>query len=214
MTTISFMRIGSIPKSTLDAFYVQLSDNQKQVYKAYTDVASRNQSLCGKLLLSHLLKNISPNSSLNDIVYNEYGKPEIKNGPGISLSHSGDIVTCAISQTHNIGIDIEELTKIDIEQYREYFLQKEWDAIHNSESPTNTFFRLWTRKEAIIKATGKGLTYAYNDINTIDNLTTLDNVCYYSKNIQAIDNYLIAFASDHSIDNVTINEIKHENIQI
>lgn len=87
-----------------------------------------------------------------------------------NVSHSGDNGFLAISSDHRVGIDIEEINK----KFR-------FDAIIESTfspdeqaavSPTDTdvdpriFFEIWTLKEAIIKATGVGLSANLQCIET------------------------------------------------
>ena len=103
---------------------------------------------------------------------NKYGKPFIKkmsrkNGGPIdreahfSLSHSGDLLVCAVSR-HNIGADCQ-LINMGAETCRKiaarfYSAQENLllDALPEHEY-ANNFFEIWAKKEAYVKYTGKGL---------------------------------------------------------
>src|SRR5258708_14472218 len=86
-------------------------------------------------------------------------KPFIKNKTSLhfNLSHSGDWILLAVAKSE-IGVDTE-LINFDFE-YKDvmevYFNNDEINFI-NEEKSADRFFLLWTRKEAQIKATGKGL---------------------------------------------------------
>lgn len=94
--------------------------------------------------------------------YNEFGKPYIESHPiHFNLSHSHDQAIVAISTEYELGIDIErQREKIDIPGLvRKVYSAKEQKhfAQLNSEDQTASFYKVWTCKEAILKALGTGL---------------------------------------------------------
>lgn len=86
-------------------------------------------------------------------------KPFLTNQPGIhfNISHSGDWIIIAVTSSE-IGTDIEQL-RPDFE-YQEIladnFSLGEIKYLLDNSDPEK-FFLLWTRKEALIKISGKGL---------------------------------------------------------
>jgi 4'-phosphopantetheinyl transferase len=106
--------------------------------------------------------------------YNTNGKPILANAPGedslqFNLSHSDNMVLYAITRNRNIGIDLERIREdIEIMQIASrFFSSSEIASIEQTpESNRNElFFQYWTRKEALIKATGEGLSFP---IETLD----------------------------------------------
>ncbi len=94
--------------------------------------------------------------------YSTKGKPSIPNGNiFFNLSHSNELALCAISGNRLIGIDIEHLRPVnDIEGLsKRYFSHQEFQIIKSLpfEKKTETFYTIWTFKEAYLKAIGKGL---------------------------------------------------------
>lgn len=90
-------------------------------------------------------------------------KPQLADGAlRFNLTHSGDWAALAVSRDAEVGIDIEEIRSVEPELPRRYFsLQEQADLA--ALAPSNTawldgFFRCWTRKEALLKAVGAGLT--------------------------------------------------------
>ncbi len=75
-----------------------------------------------------------------------------------NISHSSDRLLLAIGQSE-VGIDIEKNDQqFDFgEVVSHSFSSDECDHIHTHEQPGKLFYRLWTRKEALIKATAKGI---------------------------------------------------------
>jgi 4'-phosphopantetheinyl transferase len=98
---------------------------------------------------------------------NLFGKPELAGdaaGAGISFStsHSGSVALIAVGRTPALGIDIERL-RDDIEPEciaTQFFCDREAAAIAALPAPERraAFFSLWTRKEAVVKALGGGLS--------------------------------------------------------
>jgi len=88
-----------------------------------------------------------------------FGKPQFNNPLPVhfNVSHSGDWVVCAID-TQEVGIDIEQMTEIDLSISKDFFSDAEFTAIIESDDPGSKFFEYWTLKESYIKYTGKGLS--------------------------------------------------------
>ncbi|MEU8524590.1 4'-phosphopantetheinyl transferase superfamily protein [Streptomyces sp. NPDC048629] len=89
-----------------------------------------------------------------------HGKPRLPDSPlHLSLSHSGDRVAVALTYTGPVGVDVEQLTRpgeaplmvLSAEERAAYDLLPEGER-------TRGFTRYWTRKEAVLKATGDGLS--------------------------------------------------------
>jgi 4'-phosphopantetheinyl transferase len=109
-------------------------------------------------MLNNILKKYHIN---NDIFYNEYGKPYIKNNPlYFNISHSNNITVIAISDKE-IGIDIEHITfKKNI--IDKICTEEEKLLINNAHG----FTKLWVKKESYIKYLGTGLSYGLKNVDT------------------------------------------------
>jgi 4'-phosphopantetheinyl transferase len=101
---------------------------------------------------------------LEDYRTDEYGRPFINKEIAFSISHADDYVMCAVSKTTRVGIDVEKLRDICIDDYSISLSDKELEDLTKSENPIPDFFTLWTKKEAISKANGKGLAILLPDM--------------------------------------------------
>ena len=112
-----------------------------------------NRSLYAELLvLMSLNKNFGLKVNSINILYNDAGKPYIKNYQNLNLSiaHSGSYVTVATS-LFAVGIDIEVKSKINFQIISDrYFTEEEQSYI---KSRTD-FYKVWTAKESYIKLRG------------------------------------------------------------
>lgn len=89
------------------------------------------------------------------------GKPSIAGAPslGISLSHSGERALVALARGRDVGVDLEEMRAIDVlEVARTTFSPAELAAVRARDGDRlAAFYRVWVRKEALVKARGDGL---------------------------------------------------------
>ena len=86
-----------------------------------------------------------------DLEYDEFGKPHLKDGKHISISHSHEFSTIIIS-AQKVGIDIE-LQREKIIKIADKFLLSEFDFLdkENKENYIKTLTVIWGVKESIFK---------------------------------------------------------------
>jgi 4'-phosphopantetheinyl transferase len=88
--------------------------------------------------------------------------PNGKSSIDFNLSHAGDAVVVAVARDQKVGVDVEEIS-VDIDHVslaRRFFAPGEIDQIGaaDAEAASTGFFECWTKKEAIVKAVGRGLS--------------------------------------------------------
>lgn len=91
--------------------------------------------------------------------YNRFGRPELPGGPSFNLSHCGGLAALVLCPTAAVGVDIEAIRPIERAVATRFFAPLELQALEPLQGPDwdRAFFRLWTRKEAFLKAVGTGL---------------------------------------------------------
>lgn len=98
-----------------------------------------------------------------EFTYNPYGKPSLSGNllPAFNVAHSDGQALYAVCADHQVGVDIERIRPFEdvLKIAREYFAHQEYvqlaSAPHHARH--ELFFRYWTLKEAVVKATGIGL---------------------------------------------------------
>lgn len=94
-----------------------------------------------------------------------YGKPHLAAPSllGFNLSHCGDIVLLAIARDVEPGVDVEALRPRPraLQLAQRYFTADEMAALAALpvDDRQQAFYRLWTAKEAVLKALGRGLAF-------------------------------------------------------
>jgi 4'-phosphopantetheinyl transferase len=114
----------------------------------------------GRLLLKRGLEALGKVDQFERIAYQTSGKPFLDD-VFFNISHSGDLVVCVLSTKGVVGIDIEKIKEVKLEDFDAWFSKKEWTEINNASSPLQKFYWYWTRKESIIKALGVTLSYLH-----------------------------------------------------
>ena len=113
-----------------------------------------------------------------NFLYTEFSKPFIENSKiNFNLSHSGNWCFIVISLIKDIGIDIEKIREIEdvLKIAERYFALEEYEHLKKFKSTEqiNEFFRIWTFKEAFIKAIGEGLSFPLKNFSVIsDNINS------------------------------------------
>ena len=116
-------------------------------------------SLAGLVLLEQSL----PNAVL---CYDESGRPYAEGADAdFSITHTADYTFLALCRgkdgvTVRVGIDAENLSRVSrlrLSQMAERWFSTAEQARFSSDPTAETFLRIWTRKEALVKWTGQGL---------------------------------------------------------
>ena len=93
-------------------------------------------------------------------------KPVLAQGLHFNVSHSGDLILLAISSERAVGVDVERKRDVQrVEAMLRRWLSTEEQAAYASlhgagASPSEAFLRLWSLKEARLKALGVGISGA------------------------------------------------------
>jgi 4'-phosphopantetheinyl transferase len=96
--------------------------------------------------------------------YGDKGKPFVAPQTALqfNVSHAGDLFVCAVSSGLAIGVDIEQIREMeDMPAIASQFFapaeQRHLAGIAEGDR-AHAFYQCWTRKEAVIKATGEGIS--------------------------------------------------------
>lgn len=164
------------------------------------------QELAFAYIVSHSLLRLILSKEIgkkpNDIVFykNEYGKPfiDVQFQLHFNMSHSAEMAVFLLSRQGTVGIDIESHDKKhDFELlYPDVLTKKEQEFIHectlSNQQKKILFLDMWTKKEAVVKAIGHGLSYP---IDTIETHQTKQHGFIWFQNISFFKNHSCALAS-------------------
>lgn len=130
----------------------------------------RSRYILAHGMLQEIIKQYT-GEELVEIAFTKYKKPYLPKYPNLSfnMSHSGNLVLIAFRfDGIPVGVDVEYINSaLDTNLIAEsYYHEDEQKAVFDTKDP-QLFFKLWTRKEALLKAMEVGLTEEIKKINTL-----------------------------------------------
>jgi 4'-phosphopantetheinyl transferase len=159
------LNIGS---GALDTFATTLLPDEKERAERFKFDVHRNRFIAGRGALREILgQYLQVNPADLRFSYSPNGKPVLaeqfaNSGIHFNLAHSEDMALFAVTRIGPVGVDVECVRPIkNVEELvARFFSSRENELFQNvpaDEKPAS-FFNLWTRKEALLKATGEGIT--------------------------------------------------------
>jgi 4'-phosphopantetheinyl transferase len=181
----------------------------------YTNERERNLRITGKALLAYALKKMPGQSAtLEQYDYSPTNQPILLNSHlKFSISHSGNMVVCAITESHALGVDVERTKPVKLELMKFYFDRESWFEIINAPDVYAEFYRHWTMREAAIKASG--LEIDQMELSAMvpeDHTIQVRNEIFHCRMLPVRYDYTICAASDKEIEDLEINRLSIEEL--
>lgn len=126
----------------------------------------RQHFIAGRGILRQILSRyLAIQPSELQFTYSKRGKPSLVTDESnlqiqFNLSHSHGLALYAIASDRKIGIDLEYIRPIEVQNLaKRFFCPGEYQALTQlpTEQQHRAFFHAWTCKEAYLKATGEGI---------------------------------------------------------
>lgn len=221
----------------LPLFWKLLSINEQKKAKKYCNKLLINRYITSHGILRCIISHhVNQPAAQLEFTNNIYGKPFLKdNNIQFNMSHSHNIACYVLSFNNKVGVDVEFHDNIiDMTGISEIvFTKKEIELLKsfNTQEKYKAFYTMWTQKEALVKAIGRGLSYPINTIETTELLSinnilpipennesnkyTLHNTWYCCR-LETPENYSGAIVAHNQIDKITYLEFDKliENIVI
>lgn len=198
--------IRNLTDAEYNKWFLLMSVEKQQRVDRFRFENDKKRTVAGEMLARKAISEWC-NIEKNCIVFNKskYGKPyAVGLSVEFNISHSGDMVVCAVGNVP-VGIDIEQIRPIDLSVAKHICKRNEllyiFGGTPNKKDfcfTTNCniltrFFEIWTKKEALLKCEGKGLSLHFPEI---------DNKHYIVKTILCANEKYVLSICCHS-SNVT-----------
>lgn len=165
MTFLQHARMKTNQDQDVAGIARTLGPHQLHVWRLRYDRARRRERLCA-VLGAYL--DLPPDAVV--LVDGEHGRPELAPPLDRSLrfnwSHSGDAALIAVARDCAPGVDIEKLRPRPraMQLAERFFDPAEIAALKalNRSDQERAFLQLWTAKEAVLKALGRGIAFGLN----------------------------------------------------
>ncbi|WP_374289819.1 4'-phosphopantetheinyl transferase superfamily protein [Desulfovibrio desulfuricans] len=140
---------------------------EQRTARRFAQVADAARHMAGRALARRMLHALTGQSMVDDFASTPHGKPFYPlTTAEFSISHSGDMVWVALCRSTPVGIDVEKMRPLpdaaDLTGQLHPHERQALLALPETELET-AFYRCWTRKEALLKAVGTGLSTPLQD---------------------------------------------------
>ena len=181
---------GYITENDIDIRDNRLSQYRKNKVKNLKDVNSQKLSLLAETLLLYGMDSLGVKYDIPlEFAFNNHGKAFVKGRDDLffNLSHSGDMAVCAISD-NTVGVDVEKITRNCDSAVEKYYTVREKDLSADKGSSY-----IWTRKEAVAKANGRGIGIGIGKVDTSGDCVNIEDEEYKIFTC-SVDGYYISVA--------------------
>ena len=149
-------------------------------YRRWQD---RQAGVLGRLLLNDLYRELLGAAAAAAPAWSvdAYRRPYLPAHPAFdfNISHTDGLVACvAAVGAGRVGVDVERKGRVDITEFRRVFTGEEYSRLAALPEPAEEFYRLWTRKEAVMKADGRGFYLDAAGIDCLRERVVIDGRSY------------------------------------
>ena len=206
---------GRIPE------YRTLLDEEEQDRAArFRFEVDRERYIIGHGMLRLLLKRYADVDPMQvRLARGKYGKPYLPdNRLRFNLSDTKDAVLIAFALDEEIGADLETLTRsVDHDAVADhYFTRREVEWINASEDRKRRFLELWTRKEAVLKASGVGIMDDLRVLEVHDSCNTM-RIMHEAFVADAAQEYVVKtwrLGEEHVVSLAGVQELRVEFVEL
>lgn len=157
---VCFVNVN-VPSDVIDALTTLLGPTELARANRYRFDDDRRRSIVARAGTRRLLaRYLDADPRTLVFAEEEHGKPALRDREiEFNASHSGDLVALAFARKTPVGIDVERRRELHdtLALARRYFSAEEVAIVESAADAGDAFFTIWTAKEAIVKASGKGI---------------------------------------------------------
>lgn len=163
----------------------------------YINTGNHKRTFLAEILVRSIISKelLLPNSQII-LKKDLYGKPYLEGYKDFffNLSHSNQWIVCVIDVAP-VGIDVEEIQPIDLDIAKKFFsLHEQYQLFWQPEDKKIPFFYdIWTMKEAVIKADGRGLYIPLNSFSVcvLEGIIIPEYKCQLERDDYLIEKYTL-----------------------
>lgn len=166
-STIWLLCLEDISEADFDEMYACCTKERREAADRIKSGLKRRQSVGAGYLLSLLKKQFFIEE---DPVVWQGGKPAFREERNLhfNISHSGGYAVLAYGEAP-LGVDIECVKRTDLKVAKRFFRKEEYDYLAEQPAAEQAgfFCRMWTGKEAVVKASGAGFSIPLNSFSVL-----------------------------------------------
>jgi len=162
----------------------------------------------GFLSIRHLLKEADYDD--DDLYYDNSGKPHLKDGNYISITHSFTFSAIIISNTTQVGIDIEKQRDKILRIAHKFTTAEDYNHLTNEQDLVRKLTIVWGAKESLYKIYAQeGLSFlqhiyvedfSLNDSQTTATITFQKKISAYTIHFLEVEGFTCVYALDEILN--------------
>jgi 4'-phosphopantetheinyl transferase len=178
-----------------NSYLALLPESEQFKIRRFVNWRDAHLSLFGKLLLIRgLMQRGYRQDKIMHLAQGRYRRPFLKGGPEFNISHAGRFVVCILAD-EKVGVDVEQIRPIKLEDFRSQWTEKEWEDILGSQDFIEKFYRYWTKKEAVIKADGRGMYLPLHTLDVSTSPVVIGNNAWFLSEVDLDKSYCCSVAT-------------------
>ena len=151
--------LDAITPEELEEAIAALPEWRREKTLRFKHEQGRKECAFSYLLLCQALREVYGITKQPQFSIGEHGKPSLvleTSDIHFNLSHCKSAIACVVAP-FAVGVDIERIGRYDEALARHVLNDQEFAAVQQASDPQLAFTRYWTRKEAVVKLTGRGI---------------------------------------------------------
>lgn len=204
MFKVYYTYSDELEPEAFSTYFNQLPYSCQMRVKRYKQIQDQLNFVSGRMLVRNALKDMGlPDKLAMSLSYSSYQRPYIDGvNLDFNISHSNGLVACAIGENSKVGIDVEWIKEIELADFVSQFTMEEWEQIESNGYVR--FYNLWTRKEAVIKADGAGLSLPINEFSVLEDSINVKGKNLFLKELYLKSNYSVHLCAGEEILDVNL----------
>ena len=193
VTVLYTTRANRVSRELARRWLGELSDTRRTALQRLRQSDDLNNSLLGMQLLKTGLNHLKLHGfHLSGVQYRANSKPQLGKEVDFSISHSGDMVVCALTKNGQVGIDTEKLRPVSIRSFSRFLSAAECLDTDDSNA---AFIDLWTCKEAVLKGCGDCHLDQLKDVTISGDMARIGTRHFYLRRLALLHGYKTCLAT-------------------
>lgn len=218
MQGILYMNVSILEnQAAFDKGMSMISEERKKKIEALKNPAAARLSLGAGILLQIALEKGGYGGQKEKIKEGEHGKLYLPDTDfHFSLSHSGEYAVCAYGN-HPIGVDLQKVKDHMPKHLKKILTEKETSFLDglDEQEKREVFYRIWAKKESIIKWDGRGLRIPLEKFSVVEE-DFAERILFEGKRVHLqefdflLSDYTVSVCSEYSWMAESITEVSFD----
>ena len=194
----------------IDAFFRTLPEELRLSISQYQSQKDRQARVLSKFLTEKLFHQFYPDHQLDwkKLKKDENFKPYLEGYHfNFSSAHSEDLCVVCASVNDRCGVDTEILKPLDVSVFKDFLHSEEQDYLLNGQNSVNDFYNIWIKKEAVLKASGLGISKELNEVNTLPDCIQVNDQNFFASEVFISELYKVFIALENSSVKISVSNI-------